>query len=80
MVVKTSAENWNRSKYVIMLDCAKKINRHTAKLTPFATKTMELTALVPLPQGNTHFPETPLPRQDEPGPRTGSYPAAVASP
>ena len=57
-----------------------KKNRRTAKLTPFATKTMELTALVPLPQGNTHFPDAPFPRQDEPGPRTGSYPAWVASP
>ena len=55
-------------------------NRHTAKLVPLATKTIELIDLVPLPQGKTHFPDAPLPEQDEPGPRTGSYPAAVASP
>ena len=41
---------------------------------------MELTALVPLPQGKTHFPDAPGARQDELGPRRGSYPAAVASP
>jgi hypothetical protein len=41
---------------------------------------MELTDLVPLPQGNTHFPDDSLDKQDDPGPRTESYPAAVASP
>ena len=44
----------------------------TAKLAPLATKTTELTALVPLPQGKTHFPEASVSRHDEPGPRTGS--------
>jgi len=52
--------------------------KRTAKLAPFATKTIELTVLVPLPQGSTHFPDAPASRQDEPGPRTGSYPAAEA--
>ena len=45
---------------------------HTAKLAPLATKTTELTALVPLPQGKTHLPEALASRHDEPGPRTGS--------
>ena len=67
-----------RDKWMTVVDCT---NRHTAKLTPFAIKAMELTSLVPLPQGNTHFPDAPSPslRQDEPGPRSGSYPAAVAN-
>lgn len=47
-------------------------SERTAKLAPFTIKTMELTALVPLPQGRTHLPDALESRQDEPGPRTGS--------
>ena len=39
----------------------------------------ELTGFVPLPQGKTHSPDALASMQDEPGPRTGSYPAYVAS-
>lgn len=51
----------------------------TAKLTPLATRTMELTDLVPPDQGRTHCPEASGAEQDDPGPLTGSYPAAFAS-
>ena len=51
----------------------------TAKLTPVATRTTELTALVPCPQGRTHCPDASSARHEDPGPLTGSYPAIVAS-
>lgn len=52
--------------------------RCTAKLIPFASRTIELTDFVPLPQGNTHSRDGCGWKQDEPGPRVGSYPASVA--
>ena len=48
---------------------------HTAKLTPVATRTTELTLLVPPPQGTTHCPEESSAEQSDSGPATGSYPA-----
>src|SRR5487761_1777860 len=52
--------------------------RRTAKPMPFAIRMTELTGFVPLPQGKTHSPDARESRQDDPGPRTGSYPASVA--
>ena len=44
----------------------------TAKLAPFATRTIELTALVPRPHGRTHCPEALGAVHDDPGPLVGS--------
>lgn len=54
------------------------VDDRTAKLTPDATRTTELTFFVPPAQGNTHCPEEFSPEQEDPGPATGSYPAAKA--
>jgi len=54
------------------------VDDHTAKLTPVATRTTELTFFVPPAQGTTHRPEEPSAEQLDPGPATGSYPAAKA--
>lgn len=51
---------------------------HTAKLTPEATRTTELTFFVPPAQGSTHCPEELSAEQEDPSPATGSYPAAKA--
>lgn len=51
----------------------------TAKLRPLATRTTELTDLLPPDQGSTHCPDAFASVQDEPFPLTGSQPAAVAS-
>ena len=53
-------------------------NELTAKLTPFATSTIELMDFVPLPQGSTHCPDAFASVHDEPTPLTGSKPAEVA--
>ena len=47
----------------------------TAKLRPLATSTMELTDLVPLPQGRTHCSEVV---HVDPRPCAGFHPAEVA--
>ena len=51
----------------------------TAKLIPLAIKMTLETGLVPPPQGRTHWPDVMLVLHDEPGPLTGSYPAALAN-
>ena len=51
----------------------------TAKLRPLAIKTTLETALVPPFQGRTHWPDASLATHDEPGPRNGSNPAALAN-
>ena len=56
-----------------------KRNGHTAKLTPLEINTILETDLVPPAQGRTHCPEAPAALHDEPGPLTGSKPAANAS-
>jgi hypothetical protein len=52
--------------------------RRTANIMPFESRMTEPTGFVPLPQGKTHFPGVRGSRHEEPGPRTGSYPAPVA--
>ena len=54
------------------------MDEHTAKLTPEATRTTEPTFFVPPAQDNTHCPEELSVEQEDPGPATGSYPAAKA--
>ena len=51
----------------------------TTKLRPLAIKMTLETALVLPPQGRTHWPDALLELHDEPGPCTGSYPAALAN-
>ena len=45
---------------------------------PLAIRTTLVTGFVPEPQGKTHWPDALDAVQDEPGPKAGSYPAAVA--
>ena len=49
-----------------------------ANPTPLATRTILAIGFVPEPHGKTHRPDALGAIQDEPGPATGSYPAAVA--
>ena len=49
-----------------------------AKLTPFATRTIELTFLVPLPHGSMQELDGVLAEHGFPGPRDASNPAEVA--
>jgi hypothetical protein len=58
--------------------CAEIACSLTAKLRPFAINTTLETALVPPAHGRTHCPEASAALQDEPGPLTGSNPAAKA--
>ncbi|KAG1893402.1 uncharacterized protein F5891DRAFT_985911 [Suillus fuscotomentosus] len=51
-----------------------------AELMTFAIRITLETDLVPLPQGDIHWPKAMVARHDEPGPAKRSYPAAVASP
>ena len=48
------------------------VDDRTAKLTPVAIRTTELTFFVPPAHGRTHCPEDPLAEQSDPGPATGS--------
>ena len=52
------------------------VDGHTPRLIPEAISTTELTLCELPPQDNTHCPEEPFPEQEDPGPLTGSYPAA----